>query len=83
MVNKIKKSYIQVAREAAQGAGQILLKYYGNTTVSHKPDLSLVTNADIASDNFIRNELTVNFPDHSIICEESGELIHNSNSNCT
>jgi len=83
MVNKIKKSYIQVARKAAKGAGQILLKYYGNTTVSHKPDLSLITEADIASDNFIRKELTLHFPDHSIISEESGELIQNSISSYT
>jgi len=83
VVNEIKKSYIQVAREAAKGAGQILLKYYGNTTVSHKPDLSLVTEADIASDNFIRKELTLHFPDHSIISEESEELIQNSISSYT
>ncbi|MHA1448613.1 MAG: inositol monophosphatase family protein [Candidatus Hodarchaeales archaeon] len=77
------KSFFQVAQKVSEEAGQILLEFYGKTTISHKPDFSIVTEADITSDRFIRKELTTHFPDHSIFSEELGELKHKHESGYT
>ena len=41
-------------------------------------NIDLVTNADIESENFIIKEIQKKFPEHSILTEEKGELLSNS-----
>lgn len=66
------KSYLKVAINAAKIAGNELLKYYGKTTSKLKNDKSIVTEADLKSDIIIKQIIEANFPNHSILSEESG-----------
>lgn len=59
----------------AQQAGAILRAHYGtNLQIKHKSTLiDLVTEVDTASEKFILDQLKLNYPDHQIITEESGQ----------
>jgi len=63
---------LEVAIEAVKKAGDILKKYYGQVAASRKSDRSLTTNADMESENVIRNLLQKRFPDYPILGEETG-----------
>lgn len=60
----------------AEGAGQILMKYFKHDfEIQTKGDkFDLVTTADIESDQYIRTELKKLFPDDLILSEESLEI---------
>ncbi len=55
----------------AQDAGQQLLHMQKEATVSSKVDGSLVTEADIAVDRFLTEQIQQHYPEDSIISEES------------
>ena len=60
------------AIEIARKAGQILIDYYGRVRVDYKPDMSVVTEADIESERVIKTQLSKLFPYHSLLGEETG-----------
>ena len=64
---------LQLARQAAQRAGQIMLAHYGrNLTISTKSsDLDLVTHVDLECDEVIREVLGEAYPEDRLITEES------------
>ncbi len=62
--------------EIAEGAGQVILKYYReDVDVITKEDDSPVTAADFAASNFIVEELKKSYPDIPALSEESPEEI--------
>lgn len=58
--------------KAAKGAGKVLMKYYGKTVPQEKTDKSIITEADIKSEEKIRDILQKHYPDYSILGEELG-----------
>jgi myo-inositol-1(or 4)-monophosphatase len=60
------------AIKIAKKAGQILIDYYGRVRVDYKPDMSIVTRADLESERVIKTQLSKLFPDHSLLGEETG-----------
>jgi 3'(2'),5'-bisphosphate nucleotidase len=65
--------FIEVARELAITAGRRLMDLRLEPLVKQrKADRSLVTNADHAADQIIREGLQKYFPDHTVLTEESG-----------
>lgn len=69
----------QVAIEASQKAGEILVQHYGKSNhIQYKENNSPVTVADTESEKAIISIITKNFPDHSILGEESGATDKNS-----
>ncbi|MFX0184869.1 MAG: inositol monophosphatase family protein [Candidatus Hodarchaeota archaeon] len=69
----IDDQYLSVAIAAAKSGGDVLLDMYGKVEIAYKLDQSIVTRADLHSDNRIRKILTKEFPKHSILSEESGK----------
>ncbi|MHA1226191.1 MAG: inositol monophosphatase family protein [Candidatus Hodarchaeales archaeon] len=70
---------LEVAKDIAMGTGNLLMNYYGKTSnIGHKSDSSLVTEADLAADKFIKSKIKDKFPQHSILSEESGKEDHPS-----
>ncbi len=65
----------KVAIKAAEEAGKILRKMFGNVSREMKSDRSIVTKADLESDKVIRSIIEKYFPEHSILDEESPEKI--------
>ncbi len=62
---------LEIARSAAQRAGNILLEYYGKLDSVHKKGaVDLVTDADLASEKLIVSMIRDAFPDHGILAEE-------------
>jgi myo-inositol-1(or 4)-monophosphatase len=58
--------------DLANRAGEIALKYYGQTTPDEKPDKSYVTEGDKRTEEFLREYLTKELPDDGIVGEEEG-----------
>lgn len=60
--------------ECLRPAGEILLRYYGkDVNVRTKGDQSnIVTDADIAAEQWVVGRIRERFPDHGIIAEETG-----------
>ena len=56
--------------EIADRAGGIILDLWGRAGVRYKADHSPVTDADLAAEAFILEELGRRFPDHGILAEE-------------
>lgn len=64
---------LRTAIEAAQGAGRIILdRYPGGHKITIKGFRDLVTDADTASESFIKELIQARFPDHAILSEEAG-----------
>jgi myo-inositol-1(or 4)-monophosphatase len=61
--------------------GDYLQKFFNQagTRALQKPDHTVVTEADLAADQLITNEIHKNFPEHEIISEESSYNINNPN----
>ena len=60
----------------ARGAGEVLLRYQpGATSVDYKGKLKTdpVTEADLRIEEFLREEIAREFPDHGVVGEESEE----------
>jgi len=66
------KNTLEIASAAAQKAGEILLDHFGFVKqVKRKSQGNLVTEADILSEKFIVDFLKKEYPDFSILSEES------------
>lgn len=64
---------LEVATVAARAAGEVILALYGRAAVSEKPDGSVVTEADYASDAAIRAALSSAFPGDALLTEEGAD----------
>ena len=65
---------MKTARRAAAEAGRILKDLYGNLSrISKKGEIDLVTEADLASEKAVIDAIGNDFPNDSILAEESGE----------
>ncbi len=63
----------EFSKSIAREAGQLLVEYWHKgVTVKYKSAIDLVSEADHASEKLILDRIRVNFPDHSILSEESG-----------
>jgi 3'(2'), 5'-bisphosphate nucleotidase len=72
--------FLETACALAQRASNSILTFHGNDLKSErKADKTLVTEADLAADQIIREGLEQAFPDHGILTEEFG-LIAKENS---
>jgi myo-inositol-1(or 4)-monophosphatase len=63
---------LTTAIEAARKAGTIIMNNYGRITIDYKKDRTIVTNSDIDSEKAILSILQRDFPEYSLISEESG-----------
>ena len=69
----------QTAITAAHKAAEILRSRFGNVSRVHKKDaVEIVTEADTESESEIIATIQANFPDHSILSEESGHSQSNA-----
>jgi myo-inositol-1(or 4)-monophosphatase len=76
---KRKKSFLNVAIEAATEVGEILLKDFNKTKIlKYKDRQDIVTNVDIKAETLIIKKIKENFPDHNIFSEEKGRENLNS-----
>lgn len=67
------KEFLDLAIDACLKAGNFLLEFfYKKTEVQYKLDNSIVTEADLKADSLIKALIEDNFPQHSILSEESG-----------
>jgi myo-inositol-1(or 4)-monophosphatase len=66
---------LNFAKQLALDAGKLLMQYLGSAQVSHKGDIDLVTEADIAAEQLIIDRIRSHYPRHSILAEESGEAV--------
>jgi 3'(2'), 5'-bisphosphate nucleotidase len=65
---------LKVAIDAIKKASKVVMDiYHDDFTINIKNDNSEVTNADIASENLIREELHKHFPTYSILSEETAD----------
>ncbi len=65
---------LAVASRAAREAGAILREYYfRDKRIESKGNRNLVTEADLRSEKCILDIIQSEYPDHSILCEESGK----------
>ena len=66
-------TFKSTALQAAKQAGKILLKFYGKKEkAKEKSNKSLVSKADLESNKAIIKIIKKNFPEHSILSEETG-----------
>ena len=65
--------YLEVAIEAAQEGGRILMEEFARPVhISYKGDVDLVTQADKRSEEAVVRRLRREFPSHAIVAEEGG-----------
>ena len=72
-----KDEFKNFAIDCAKGAGRILMKYYGEIQESDQEWTTLQhfkTIADDESDDYIRDKIKRNYPEHSIYSEEGDDL---------
>lgn len=75
---------LTIARRAAINAGKVILWYYENlerVNISSKRHNDLVSEVDIKAEREIIQILQRSYPDHAILCEESGLLGGNAAEN--
>ena len=81
--NQSKSKELEIAIKAAKEAGKNLEKYFETEILKEikdvKEDINIVTIADRESEDLIKKIILENFPDHSILGEETG-LTKNSGS---
>lgn len=77
MKNDLSKE-LAVAIRAAKAAGKIIMKKYGKTAIHYKEYLDSVTEADKKAEQKIISIIKKEFPTHSIIAEESGKHMQQS-----
>ncbi len=72
--------FLEFAIKIAKEAGDIQMSYFGKISSLDKKstNIDLVTNADIESEEFIIKKIKESFPEHSILSEERGELLTDS-----
>ncbi|MCE9547413.1 MAG: inositol monophosphatase [Planctomycetia bacterium] len=66
---------ISTCEVAARGAGKVLLEFLGRYSVRKKGPGDLVTDADLAAEQLIRQIVARDFPDHGFIGEESSNAV--------
>jgi myo-inositol-1(or 4)-monophosphatase len=72
---------LNFAQQTVREAGRILLDKFGKKISIHKKgDINLVTEADLASEKFIIEQINTYYPKHSILAEESGVAVADSES---
>jgi myo-inositol-1(or 4)-monophosphatase len=75
-------SYAKFLDALADGSGDILRKYFTKVRrIERKHNAGIVTEADKLSESFLMKKISRNYPDSSIITEESGEF-HRSSPLC-
>src|SRR6266567_8975978 len=67
--------FLTVCEEAARAGGAVLLDWVERFTVREKAPADLVTEADVASQETVRQILLSAFPDHDFLSEEEPEII--------
>lgn len=68
---------LEKMKEIARGAGEILLEYYKNKGFSENTKYNhtdIVTDADLASDKYIREKFAEYFPGFGVITEEGSSI---------
>lgn len=65
--------FLDVALDAAVLAGKKILSLHGDSAAEKKPDESLITRADMASDEVISERIKRSFPKHALVSEERYE----------
>lgn len=66
------ESIARVGAETALEAGKLLMtRFRTELEVSHKGDINLVTEMDVAAEKLIISRLEKAFPDHTVLAEES------------
>ena len=69
---------VNIAVRAARAAGDIILRYHNQIdllTIENKAANDFVSEVDKAAESAIINEIKKAFPQHSILAEESGEIL--------
>ncbi len=61
---------VRMIREMLETAGELAMQHFLKVTPSWKPDKTCVTEADLAVQAFLMQELTTHFPDDGIVAEE-------------
>ena len=72
---------VNIAVRAARAAGDIILRYHNQIdllTIESKSNNDFVSEVDKAAENAIINEIKKAFPEHSILGEETGEILGDS-----
>ena len=64
------RDYLEVCEAAVRRAGAVLLDHFGHVTARHKGPADLVTEADVAAQEAVRQTLRDAFPGHLLIGEE-------------
>ncbi|HWB14031.1 MAG TPA: inositol monophosphatase family protein [Pirellulales bacterium] len=64
----------KVCEESAKAGGEVLLDWAGRFHVKEKGRSDLVTEADVASQEVIRNRLLAAFPGHGFLAEENEQI---------
>ena len=78
-VSKTGKSTIEVATGAARKAGEILkARFRAESRVQYKGRANIVTDVDLQSEKSLKSLLQAEYPDHSILSEESQPVTGNS-----
>lgn len=63
---------IQEIRAWAHRAGTIALSYFNRVSGTRKADQSMVTEADVEIETFLRKQIQERYPDHGVMGEEQG-----------
>jgi len=65
-------SYVETCEKAVRAAGQVLLDWFGRVSVREKGQADLVTEADQAAQEVVRQTVLAAFPEHAVVGEEDG-----------
>lgn len=74
--------FLKTCEEAARAGGQTLLSWIGRFGVREKGPSDLVTQADLASQDAIRQVLLEAFPTHTFIGEEAAAEVDPADEYC-
>ncbi|HYN86253.1 MAG TPA: inositol monophosphatase family protein [Pyrinomonadaceae bacterium] len=66
---------LNFAIQTALDAGRVLAEKFGRAAVTHKGEIDLVTEADLAAERLIVERIRSYHPRHSILSEEAGETL--------
>lgn len=67
------------AKQVVKEAGRLLMDNFEHvSSMSFKGKSDIVTELDLKSNDLIKNKLALNFPDHSVLSEETGLENHDS-----
>ncbi len=66
---------LNFAIQTARDAGRILAEKFGRVTITHKGDIDIVTEADLAAERLVIERVRGYHPRHAILAEEAGEVV--------